>query len=646
MKQLAPISALAVSACLCLAAPAHAQRTEENAVAQSSDAFGKSVGSERTGLYSGEDVRGFNPIDAGNARIEGLYFDQIDRISQRVTDGTTVRVGISAQHYPFPAPTGIIDVALTKPGGKFESSLEMEYGEFGGPRWAAEAKIPLQGEQLGLVVGTGGRNIEQVEGGAGKFRNLGAVLAWRPRKGAEIIAFGGAIYERSNEARPTYFTAGAYTPPKLPRRLYLGQPWTARSSDNYQYGVVVKLPLDAFKLEFGLFRTERMVDRTFADLLTGVTQIGEVTRRTLIADGNNLDRSTSGELRLTRERTSGQLRHSFTLSVRGRAKDREFGGTQTIPILNPLSALTPDVRTPPAINLGPENKDRVRQITYGAAYGVAWAGRGALDVNIAQSRYRKSVDFADPLAPDVTTRDNPILWNVSGSLILTKRLALYAGYVKGLEEALIAPDIATNRSEAPPAIRTRQIDAGLRYAIRPDLTLVAGLFSVKKPYFNLDPASRYRQLGIIDSRGVEISLAGKLRPGLSLVAGTVLLDPKISGEAVTAGQIGSRPVGSLTRRTIANLDWRLNGGKSPFSFDMAVESVSARMARADNSFSAPPRTTLNLGARYRFKLAGAKALVRAQVINLFNQYGWNVSSSGGYTYTTSRTGALQLVLDL
>jgi hypothetical protein len=48
---------------------------------------------------------------------------------------------------------------------------------------------------------------------------------------------------------------------------------------------------------------------------------------------------------------------------------------------------------------------------------VAWAGRGALDVNIAQSRYRKSVDFADPLAPDVTTRDNPILWNVSGSLI-------------------------------------------------------------------------------------------------------------------------------------------------------------------------------------------------------------------------------------
>lgn len=53
-------------------APAFAQRAGENAATQSGDAFGRSIGSDKTGLYSSDDVRGFNPVDAGNVRLEGL----------------------------------------------------------------------------------------------------------------------------------------------------------------------------------------------------------------------------------------------------------------------------------------------------------------------------------------------------------------------------------------------------------------------------------------------------------------------------------------------------------------------------------------------------------------------------------------------
>ena len=99
-------------------AMAMAQRTSENLVTQSADAFGKTIGSEKIGLYNAEDVRGFNPVDAGNVRIEGLYFDHVERVPARIVEGSTVRVGLSAQGVPFPAPTGIVDYNLTLYEGK------------------------------------------------------------------------------------------------------------------------------------------------------------------------------------------------------------------------------------------------------------------------------------------------------------------------------------------------------------------------------------------------------------------------------------------------------------------------------------------------------------------------------------------------
>ena len=60
------------------AMPVHAQQTEQNATTASDDAFGRTVGAERSGLYSTSDVRGFNPTEAGNVRIDGLYYDVVN----------------------------------------------------------------------------------------------------------------------------------------------------------------------------------------------------------------------------------------------------------------------------------------------------------------------------------------------------------------------------------------------------------------------------------------------------------------------------------------------------------------------------------------------------------------------------------------
>ena len=79
-----------------------AQRAEENVTTGSEDAFGRSIGNESIGIYNEGDVRGFSPIEAGNVRIEGLYFDRLGFLTSRLIEGSTIRVGIASQSYPFP----------------------------------------------------------------------------------------------------------------------------------------------------------------------------------------------------------------------------------------------------------------------------------------------------------------------------------------------------------------------------------------------------------------------------------------------------------------------------------------------------------------------------------------------------------------
>ncbi|MFN5819309.1 MAG: hypothetical protein ACK44Y_02630, partial [Novosphingobium sp.] len=95
----------------------------------------------------------------------------------------------------------------------------------------------------------------------------------------------------------------------------------------------------------------------------------------------------------------------------------------------------------------------------------------------------------------------------------------------------------------------------------------------------------------------------------------------------------------------ATIDWRMDEGKGPLSIDASVESLSSRTGNAANTLIAPPRTTFNLGARYRFKAAGGTWLLRPMLLNVFDEYGWNVNGSGGFTYSNRRQLTLQLVAD-
>ncbi len=625
-------------------APALAQRTTNNAVTQADDAFGRAVGNEKIGIYSSDEVRGFNPIEAGNVRIEGLYYDQQGLASNRMVDSTSIRVGYGARGYPFPAPTGVVDLKLEKYEGQRIVSIEGEMDADGNSSGSVQVKLPLIKDKLGISFGQGFRRGRQPQGRFGNFNSQSVFLTWTPEPNSEVTAYWSRFHFSRASASPILFPSTPDIPKAIPRKTFLGQPWARTRYTTYNSGLIAKADVGTVRVEAGLFRSVRQDDRTFADLLLGVTPDGRVANRLIVADVDNFAGSTSGEIRMTRRWTGKMLRHSLIATVRGRDQVREFGGQQRIS-LGASTIGAPDDRVRPTYNFGNNDQSAVRQVTLGLGYDLQVKGRGSLALAVQKSDYRKTVDFANSALANSVARDRPWLFSGTASINLVSGLLAYGGYVRGLEESAVAPDIAINRSEAPPALLTRQIDAGLRYAITPKLALITGVFDLEKPYFNIDAASRFRSLGTVRNRGIELSLAGTLLPGLTIVAGGLILDPKIAGPDVTAGRIGQRPVGSFRHRAVANLDWK-PAGQEAWSFDFAFEATGPETATISNSFTGPARETFGIGTRYRFTLGKTKFLARAQVTNLFNDYGWKVSSSGGFTFTVPRAFILNLAADI
>lgn len=633
-------SAIALLATL-PAAPAWAQRADDNAVRSAEDAFGTSIGNENIGLYSPYDVRGFSAIDAGNARIDGLYFDQqIDPVNHLIS-ASTIRIGISAQGYPLPAPTGIVDYALVRPGDRPIRSVLATAGPFGGWDVEVDLQLPLVSKRLSLVAGGTLTREDAGYGAIGGYGNVAVMPRWTPTDAFELVAFASRSWSWGVEAQPSIFVAGSYLPPRIHRDRFFGQDWAENRNVGTNLGVLARLALGRTILRAGVFRSTYVANENFADLYLNVEPNGFGDHQ-VVADQNIRFASTSGEVRLTHDFGGKGAQQLVHLVVRARDQRRRYGGSDLIDLGRARIGVA-DPQPKPELMFGPQTRDHVRQLTGALSYEGRLFDRLELSAGIQKAVYRKETASPDAIAP-IEGRDQPWLYNVAGALHLGGRLALDASYTRGLEEGGVAPPNAVNKDAASPALGTRQIDAGLRYAFSDQFRLVAGVFDVRKPYFNLNGNGVYRQLGDFQQRGIEMSLTGSPVKGLYLVAGTLLLKPRVTGEEVEAGLIGPKPVGQTGRLTIVSADYELPWLKG-ISLDATITSVGSRVASPDNKLSIPARTILDLAARYRFKLGKAPASLILRLGNVFNTFGWRTNSSAVFVPNAQRRLSATIAAD-
>lgn len=637
--------AIVMLALACFPFAAHAQRASENVVTSAEDAFGSSIGDDSVGLYSQNEARGFSPKDAGNMRIEGLFYDQQGGFGfgSYLSQSTTIRVGLSAQSYPFPAPTGIADIRLRLPGDKAIASVSGVYGPYNSIGGQGDLEMPIVVGKLGTVISVGAKQTELDWHSSFYAYDFSGLLHWTPTDNTEVIGF----YQRSkgydSESKPLILVGGDFLPPKIDRSVFFGQPWAERFSRTQRnMGLLARgVVFGNWRIQAGAFRSSNNLINDSA-LFYRNTQLDGTAEVLARGAPPPLLRSYSGEVRASGVFSEGPRRHTVHFSTKGRLVRRTFGGNDTVSI-GTATIGVPVVLAEPTFTLGPQSIDKVRHGTAGASFVSQWPGVGEISAGLQKSFYRRTVDH--PVLPTALSRKNPWLYNGSIAAYLTDTLTLYASYTRGLEESGIAPDNASNPGEALPASLTEQIDAGLRYKITPDITLVAGVFEVSKPYFDRDISNLFSQVGSLSHRGIEVSISGQPIKGLKMIAGAMLLKARISGTTVEQGLIGNVPPGLTPVVGRLNVDYGPAAWRG-FSVNAQVNHEDSHYANRINTVRISSATTLDLGTRYNFKVYGVSAALRFNVRNITNTYVWTVAGASGiYTPLAARRYTVRIAAD-
>lgn len=621
------------------AAPLYAQRSTENALQAAEDAFGTSIGRENIGLYSSDDVRGFSAVDAGNARLEDLYFDPVTLPSSLLRATTTIRVGIAAQGTAFPAPSGVVDIRLRRPGAIPARSLFASADTFGFLVHEATADVRLS-SRFGVALGAGAYREAYGNGTTDWIASGSATFEWKPADNLEIVPFFSYLALREAQSPPDYITAGEYLPPRVPRRLFTGPTWAENQRNRYNFGTIVTWQEGGWQLRAGLFRSVSNTPASFANLYLDVTPDATASQL-IVADPAARNGSTSGEVRLDRAFTKGDLRHTLTLSLRGRLRERLFGGSQFVDFGRILIG-APQRSGRPVRAFGAQDLNEIRQGTLAAGYALSWRNRAEINLGVQKTDYRQRATPGNGTA--LVGRASPVLFTATGSARLSGRLSAYASYAEGLEDSGAAPGSATNRNAPLPASRTRQYDIGLRWKVKPGLSLIIGGYDLSRPYFQFDPQGAFSQLGSTSNRGIEVSLSGAITSRLDVVGGAILGDSKVRGPAVGAGLVGTEAVGRPDRRFNFAFDWRPPAIEG-LTVSAGVRAQSSVVATSSNDVRVPARALFDAGVRYGFRLGELPAQARLSATNLANTFGWDVFGSGVYGFIDGRAVQFSLGID-
>jgi iron complex outermembrane recepter protein len=618
------VSALLFAMLWLVVQPAGAQRTDDNAVTAASDAFGNTVGFQTIGLYSPGNARGFSPAQAENLRIEGLYYDQqLTYSNPFLFSRSDMRVGIAAQSYSFPSPTGIVDYKLRTPGDAALVSVLLTRGPLTMATAEIDAQYPLVKDGLSIGVSVADWNNFDYN-----FARTSGTLAFslllriRPDARSEIVPFVGYTHNGEHQELPAVYANGLNPLPMFNEQTLAAQDWTSWGWNQLTAGVIARSVLGStWRLAAGVFRSLAQNSQNFNDLLLGPTA-GGIADHVVDATRPIRGGSYSGDLRLARPTVDGAHERELTFDVRGRSVERNYGGDSilnlgSVPIYRRVSV------PPPVLAFSALSRDEVRQTGLGASYNERWKGVGTLSLGVLETDYRRTLDI--PGSPGSAKSTSQVLPTASFTVDAGKHATAYASYTRGLEDSISAPTSAVNRGEPPPATLTWQVDGGLRIVPSNDLQLLLGVFKVHKAYFSLDAAGRYGQLGDISNRGVEGSATLTGLDGLKLVAGLVLLRPQVERQAPASGGAGAVPVGPVPRTINVNIDYApARWGR--WAAALQWTSLSSRVVTNNDQFELPALSTLNVSLRYKLRLFNRPCSARVDVANVTSETGLTISS--------------------
>ena len=623
---------------------AYAQRATDNAVTAASDAFGTVVGNQTIGLYSQSNARGFSPAQAENLRIEGLYYDQQSSGSDPyLFSRSDIRVGIAAQSYAFPSPSGIADLTLRVPGDTPLTSAVLTRGPLDVASAEIDGQYPLLNRRLsiGLIVAAA-HEFDYQFAVRSNQRAASLLLRIRPSSRTEIIPFVGYDHNAERTLTPLVYADGIHPPPLFDEQHLPTQSWTTWRWNDLTAGVISRFDIaEGWSLRAGLFHSKYELYRNFSDLILGPAPDG-IGDHVMDVTPGHVSKSYSGDVRLTRTETHGNYQREIALELRGRHTQRGFGGDAVVP-LGPISLYHGATLPEPPLVFSAGTLDRVQQTGLGINDIEQWKDRASLSVGLLMTDYARRV--TNPGLPADTQHTRKALPTASLAARPLRKVTMYGSYTRGLEDSPIAPSYAANRGEPLPATATWQADGGARLVASRDLQLLLGVFKIHKTYFGADSAQRYAAIGDISARGVESSATWTRPQGLTVIAGAVWLRPQVERQVGGIGATGEVPIGPVPGTINVNVDYA-PGNWRGWGTSLQWKWLSARVSTSDDRYHLPPLNTLNLGVRYTAKLLAHPWSLRLDVGNVTNSRGLSLGTDFSVVPNLPRNYTLTVAADI
>ncbi len=467
--------------------------------------------------------------------------------------------------------------------------------------------------------------------------------------GFEIAPYAAYGKYTDNPAKPILVVRDGYLPEPPPRRKYLGQAWASGKRDIGNYGVTAKGRLsDRMFFRGGLFYSNGDRKSNFSEIYNVVDETG-LANHILIADPAHDIHSTSGEFLVGLRLGGGRFRHRLFAGYRMRDRVTDTGGSADPVAIDPVD-YGEIVRIPkPDFTFGEPDRGIVRQSSVMAGYIAHFADRLHINLGLQKGRYR-GISIDGETDERRISRADPWLYNATVMAELGRGLSVYAATQRGLEDSGIAPENAANRDAQLPATKTTQYEGGVKWDFGRNHLVVAA-FQNEKPYFTFDTDENFVALGTRRHRGLEASFSGHFGERLNLLAGAVVMQPEVVGLAGEQVQVGEKPAGvpDVYAQLDANYRTDIFGGLTltgtlNYTGKRAVTSRPIDHL-GDRQLMLPGWLRVDMGMRHRFMLSGAAVLVRASLLNVFDEKHWSVVASDVLLPEERRRALVTLAVD-
>jgi len=601
------------------------------------DAFGEKVGSEQIGLYNEQQVRGFSLQESGNYRINGAYFIRSANIVDPALSGVTIRVGVNALGVDFPAPSGIVEYRLPTAAAGHREEIEFAVvRDYGGHALLMRGSAATADGKIGASYGMNILNDTGSDGIERRPRHFALVPTWQPNDKLQMHALLSADrFTKPGDYATT--VSGTDLPPEQPNPGTYQADWSKTDQWQLAGGLIARYAVsERLALQSSFVVTD--LDRNRGDFTLLTLDAAGIGTASAVRSRPYAARSSAAETKASFF-VSGTQRFFGTLRWRHSRTEVRPG------VSTPLGAIdqaigTPVTPEPAELPTVTPTVDVTRQIMGGLGYEATFADDFWLRGAVLRTRYEKTV--TPPGVAPRTNTESPWLYDFATSYSPTNTLTFFATTVRGLEESGTAPNNAANRNEVLPAVMATQYELGVRYRIIPQVTFIASLFEITKPTPGIDAQNVYSLIGEARHRGLELSLTGRSESGFNVVGGLALLDPDRQSPLVDSGQIIGRAAGVPSITGLINLTYRLPI-LAALSFDSQLNYTSKRLLNPRTGVYTPGYATLDMGARYSFKVGETPAVIRVRVGNVFNQDEWIAGRSETLSRVARRAFRLSLI---